>query len=184
MNDEQIVSLFFDRSESALGAVQEKYGGLCLSTARRILPDARDAEECVNDVWMRVWNAIPPERPQHLGAYVARVTRNAAIDRYHYNSADKRSTQLTEAFEELANVLPSRDEGAPEDRQAFSDFVASFLRSLSRENRVFFVRYYWYGESVGEIARDCRVGEGKIKSSLHRTRTKMREAMEKEGIRL
>lgn len=184
MNDSEIVALFFQRNEYAIDRAQEKYGGLCFSTARRILPDARDAEECVSDVWMRIWNAIPPERPRHLGAYIARIARNLALDRFHYNSAEKRSTALTEAFEELEFCLPQTGQLPPEERQAFSDFIAAFLRRLNRESRIFFVRRYWYGESVEEIARAWGVSEGKVKSSLFRTRTRLRTDLEREGVLL
>ena len=184
LQDNQIIALLFARAERALGAVQKKYGALCACTVRRILPDQRDVEECVSDVWLRLWNAIPPERPRHLGAYIARIARNLAIDRFQYNSAEKRNSRLTEAFEELANVLPSAGETGVEDQAAFSEFMALFLSGLRGENRVFFVRYYWYGETIGEISRGLGISEGKIKSSLFRTREKLRAAMEKEGIGL
>ena len=106
MNDEQIVGLYFARAEAALTETEAQYGRLCLSVARRILPDERDAEECASDALLRAWNAIPPERPRSLGAYLARLTRNLALDRYAYNQAEKRSTALTGAFEELEPFLP------------------------------------------------------------------------------
>ena len=101
MGDQQIIQLFFQRCEEAITQTQKKYGALCRSVAQRLLADPRDTEECVSDTYLRVWNAIPPERPRSLRAYLARVTRNLALDRYNYNTAAQRSTALTDAFEEL-----------------------------------------------------------------------------------
>lgn len=184
MDDEQIISLFFQREEAAITNTQEKYEGLCRSVASRILPDLRDVEECVSDVYLRAWNAIPPERPRSLRAYLARITRNLALDRYSYNAAAQRDTELTDAFEELEPFLPAKlgDPEAAIDAQSFRQFLNGFLRALPQEARVFFLRRYWYGESVKDIADSCRVGESKVKTSLFRTRSRLRDAMEKEGI--
>ena len=149
----------------------------------RILPDERDAEECLSDLWVRVWNSIPPERPRALGAFLARIARNLALDRLSYNAAEKRDSALTEAFEELAPCLVGADDtqrGA--EAAEFRAWINAFLRAQTKENRVFFVRRYWYGESVSEIARACDCSEEKVKSSLFRTRNRLREAMRKEDI--
>ena len=184
--DKSIIALFFDRQETALTAVKQRYGQLCLSVARRILPDPRDAEECVNDTCLRAWNTIPPARPQSLSAYLCAITRNLALDRYDYNHAAKRSTALTEACEELETCLPDAgsagDARSMETRQEFSDFLNGFLAKLKPEARIFFVRRYWYGESIREIAQAFAVSEEKVKSSLFRTRRRFAEAVRKEGI--
>ena len=184
MNDEQITELFFQRSELAIAQAQQKYGKLCVSVAKNILPDARDAEECVNDACLRAWNAIPPEHPRSLGAYLARITRNLAIDRYTYNSAAKRSTALTSAFEELEDSLPDLKHEVEDHlaQQEFRYFLNHFLKAQSKENRIFFIRRYWYGESISDISSACGVSEEKVKSSLFRTRNRLRTAMKKEGI--
>ena len=101
MQDEQIITLFFQRSHDAILQVKNKYGMLCQSIARKILSDQRDIEECISDVLLRLWNAIPPERPRSLQAYIARITRNLSLDRYSYNMAGQRSSALTQAYEEL-----------------------------------------------------------------------------------
>jgi len=182
LEDATIIDLFFKRDDTAIRETQAKYGKLCLYTARNILPDERDAEECAGDTLLRLWNAIPPERPRSLGAYIARVTRNLALDRYAYNSAEKRSTALTEAFEELEPMLSGGDvaQRTLEERE-FKRFMGDFLRRQSREARIFFVRRYYYGESVREIAEDTDVTEEKVKSSLFRTRNRLREALKQEG---
>ena len=185
MQDEQIVALFFERSEAAVTQAQIKYKSLCTMIAGRILSDARDAEECVNDAFLRAWNSIPPEKPRSLGAYLGRITRNLAIDRYSYNHAEKRNSDLTEAFEELEACLPaSPDAESTLLQREFREFIDRFLRAQSRTNRIYFIRRYWYGESVREIANDYHVSEEKVKSSLFRTRNRLRHALEKEGIHL
>lgn len=181
LDDEKIVSLFFQREEDAIKYLKEKYGKLCLYIANNVLADGRDAEECVNDACLKVWNAIPPQRPKSLGAFVSTITRNLALDRYGYNNAARRSSALTEAFEELEAVLPSM-EGPGGRNEEFADFLNGFLRELKKEARVFFVRRYWYGESIRDIAEAYCVSEEKVKSSLFRTRKKFAKALKKEGV--
>lgn len=183
MEDHQIIDLFFQRSEAALVAVKEKYSALCLSVARRILPDERDAEECLGDILLKTWNAIPPEHPDSLAAYLSRVTRNTALDRYAYNHAEKRSTALTNAFEELEACLASSfDVEHLAMEKDFQHFLNHFLEKQKKQNRIFFIRRYWYGESIAEIATAFQVSEEKVKSSLFRTRNRLKSALEKEGV--
>ena len=158
---------------------------LCFAAVRHILPDQRDAEECVSDAYLRAWNAIPPEQPTSLGAYLARITRNLALDRYDYQHAEKRSSDLTCAFEELEAVLPTaeRAEDAA-DRLTLQQVLTDVLRAQTREARTYFIRRYWYGESISEIAAACRAGEGAVRVSLFRTRNRLRKALEKGGIAL
>ena len=187
MQDEEIIALFFRRSETAVIEAQNKYKSLCTMIAGRILPDLRDSEECVNDAFLRVWNSIPPEKPHSLGAYLGRITRNLALDRYSYNHADKRNSSLTEAFEELEASLPvssSCDTETVFFKQEFRKVINQFLKSQSAENRTYFIRRYWYGESIKEIADACHISEEKVKSSLFRTRNRLRHSLEKEGISL
>lgn len=184
MEDEQIIQLFFDRDEEAITGAQGKYKRLCTSIAKRILSDERDVDECVSDTWIRVWNSIPPQKPDSLGAYISCITRNLALDRYSYNHAEMRNTALTEAFEELEGVLYKPDDGfiQKEEAKDFSEFINAFLRKQSKDNRIIFVKRYWYGESVKEIADELEIGESKVKTSLFRTRNRLNEAMRKEGI--
>lgn len=183
MGDEQIVAQFFSRSESAIEALQMKYGALSRKIARNILPDERDVEECVQDACLRVWDSVPPEKPESLGAYFARITRNLALDRYAYNRAEKRSTALTVAYEELEPCL-----GEASDleeifvREEFRTILNGFLRQLQKDSRIIFVRRYFYGDSVEQIAQFCGCSEAKVKSSLFRARNKLREVLLKEGV--
>lgn len=183
MEDKQIIDLFFKRSEHAISCVKEKYSALCLSVVRRILPDERDVEECLGDILLKVWNSVPPDSPVSFPAYLSRISRNAALDRYSYNHADKRSTALTDAFEELESSLASSfDVESLAQARDFQQFLNNFLGSLKKENRIYFVRRYWYGESISEIATVFRVSEEKVKSSLFRTRNRLKSALEKEGV--
>ena len=182
MEDQQIIGLLFQRSEWAISALQHKFGGLCRSIVSRILTDSRDVEECISDTYLRVWNSIPPQCPSRLDTYLARIARNLALDRYDYNTASMRNTGLTLAYEELAMCLPSREKES--DGLEFRSFINRFLRSLPATTRAMFIRRYWYGESIGEIAAAFAYSEEKVKSSLFRTRKKLREAMMKEGIYL
>lgn len=182
MEDHQIIRLLFQRSETAITELHLKFGGLCRSVISNILSDRRDVEECTNDTYLRVWNSIPPQRPDRLDSYLARIARNAALDRYDYNSAGMRNTGLTLAYEELALYLPSRSRET--DAVEFRTFLNQFLRNLPKTGRMMFVRRYWYGESVCEIAKAFQCTEEKVKSSLFRTRKKLREAMLREEIYL
>ena len=182
MEDSQIIAFLFQRSEQAIRAIQEKYGGLCRSIVSNILPDFRDVDECISDTYLRVWRSIPPQHPDRLDSYIARVARNAALDRHDYNRANLRNSALTLAYEELEYALPSRDEAV--DAMAFRTFLNQFLRSQKKDARIMFLRRYWYGDSVQQIAAAFGCGEEKVKSSLFRTRNKLRDAMIKEGIYL
>lgn len=139
MEDAQIIDHFFRRDPEAIRAAQEKYEKRCLAAARHILPDARDAEECVSDVWLRLWNAIPPERPRSLAAYITTVTRRLALDKCDYNRAAQRRSDLTVAFEELEGCLPAED-GAVRalEQQEFRRVLNGFLRKLTRQSRTLF----------------------------------------------
>lgn len=186
MGDQEIIQLFFQRCEEAITQTQKKYGALCRSVAQRLLADPRDTEECVSDTYLRAWNAIPPERPRSLRAYLARITRNLALDRYDYNTAAQRSTALTDAFEELEPWIVA-GQGDPDtelDASELRRVLNGFLRRQSAEARVFFLRRYWYGESIREISEECCVSEAKVKTSLFRTRERLRTELEQERIRL
>ena len=182
MEDLHIINLLFQRSETALFALDQKFGGLCRSIISRILSDSRDVEECTSDTYLRVWNSIPPQRPVRLDSYLARIARNVALDRYDYNTASMRNTGLTYAYEELELYLPSRDNET--DAVEFRSFINRFLRGLPQTTRMMFLRRYWYGESIHELAKAFECSEEKVKSTLFRTRKKLRDAMIKEGIYL
>ena len=186
VEDDAILALYWDRVEDAVTFTKEKYGALCRSIARRLLNDERDVDECESDVYVQAWNSIPPERPVCLSAWLARVTRNAALDRSKYNAAACRSSALAQAFEELEPWLPTAvgDPQTALDAEEFRQMLNTFLRTQSLEARRFFLRRYWYGETVREIAQACGVKEEKVKTSLFRTRERLRTELEREVLKL
>ena len=186
MEDEQIIQLFFRRAEIAIEKVQEKYDKFCRYVVSHVLEDDRDIEECVNDAYLRVWNAIPPEHPESLRAYLAKICRNLALDRYSYNSAQKRNIAIESAFEELENFLPTIEGRVDEELQyrEFQMFLNDFLKKQSKEARIYFVRRYFYGESISEISKSCKVHEEKVKATLYRMRKRLHKVMREEDIYL
>lgn len=183
MENERLVELFWARSQDAIEQSVKRYGALCRSVAGNILANAADAEECVNDVWLAAWNSIPPARPQRLGAYLARLTRNIALDKLDYNRAQKRNGELNVALSELEECLSS-PQGVEEALEAGQTAAAidAFLRALPREQRWVFLRRYWYADPVAEIARRGHMTESRVKSMLLRTRKKLKAHLEQEGI--
>ncbi len=185
MTDGELVKLFFDRSERALEALEEKYGGLMRKLARNILRDERDAEECVSDARLALWNSIPPQKPENLMAYAARVTRNLSTKAYHRNTAQKRNSAYDAALDELAEVLP--DENTPEAealKTELAGLINRFLSEQSRENRVLFTRRYWFSDKVPDIAKRLGMTENGVYVRLSRLREKLRRYLEKEGYSL
>ena len=182
MDDQTIVSLFHARSEDAIAAASDKYGGRCRAIARNILADDADAEECVSDALLAAWNAIRPQSPRHLGAYLGRITRNLALNRLKAAGAQRRGGGETPlALEELGDCA-ARSDGDAADRLALAGAIEQFLRSLPPEKRRLFLRRYWYLYSVKDIARATGAGESRVKSQLARLRQALRAHLEKEGF--
>ena len=186
MDDQEIIARFFARDEEGLAAAQERYGDYCAAVARNLLSDQRDQEECLSDTWLRAWNTIPPQRPRSLGAFLAKITRNLAIDCLRSgNTARRGGGQTTLALEELGECVSQA--GSPEgelDRQAAVEALNRFLDGLPPLQREVFLRRYWYLDSVGEIARRFSMSQSKVKTMLFRTRQKLRTYLEQEGIRV
>ena len=183
MEDDAIVELFFARSERALAELEKKYGPLCESIAVHLLGDRRDAEECVNDALLAVWNTVPPQRPDPLSSYVCRIVRNLALGKYRRNTALKRNSAWDAALDELADCFPSADtaESAAEAGEV-AGMVNRWLASLDRDSRVLFVRRYWFADPVKEIAVASHSSEPRVSSRLFRLRGKLRNYLKKEGL--
>ncbi len=184
MNDTEILALFFERNENAITECEKKHGKYCRAIARNILGNEQDAEECVNDVFLKAWNAIPPHRPEKLSAYLGKITRNEAIKIYEKQNAKKRKgDNLALAVEELSECLPSEDitENSA-SRLDFSRTLNDFLAGLPKEARIIFIKRYWYLSSIKEIAKDIGASESKVKMSLSRTREKLKHVLQKEGF--
>lgn len=186
MRDDQIIDLFWTRSQQAIQETAAKYGSFLARISWNILYNCQDAEECVNDSYLRAWNAIPPTRPAAFQAWLAAIVRNLSLDRWKQHQADKRGCGMEQLLGELEDCVPS-PHGLPEaalEGQALADLLNVFLQQLSPENRRIFLQRYWYGEPIAAIASGFGCGQGKIKSSLFRTRKALRTYLEKEEIDL
>ena len=184
MHDENIIQLFFERSEQAIGELDKKYGRVCHSVAYNILNNRQDAEECVNDAYLGTWNAIPPERPNPLLAFVCKIVRNLSLKRYEQNTAAKRNSRYDVAMEELEGCLASSVTVEEEiEARELTEIIQSFLDSLTKENRVIFLRRYWFSDSYADIARQVGISEKNVSVRLTRLRKDLRKyLMEREVL--
>lgn len=186
MEDTQIVELYFQRNEEALTLSAEKYGGFCLSIARRILSNRQDSEECVNDTWLDAWNAIPPAKPLSLSAFFGRITRNLAVDKLRRSNAAKRgSGEYTAALSELDECIPAPDNIERNLEAArISGVINRWLGNLTREKAAVFILRYFYLKPVAEIAENMDISVSKAATILHRERIDLRKQLEKEDIQI
>lgn len=180
MEDIRILELFRARDERAIEEVSKKYGKLCRSVAFGILCDDADSEECENDVYLGLWNSIPPASPECLSAYIVRITRNLSLKRLRDRNAKKRGGgEVPLALDELAECIPSEDEVRDDSLSAILD---GFLSSLGEDSRRVFVCRYFYFDSIAEISARFGYSESKVKSMLMRTRSKLYCCLRKENI--
>ena len=184
VNDAEMIRLYQQRDEQALTETKKRYEALCMTVAYNILGNREDAEECVNDALMRLWQAIPPAEPVSLGAYLLTAVRNAARDRLTYQKAQRRgSGLLAESIEELSDCLPSADHP---DRMiesiALRDALNRFLSALKPTPRMIFLRRYWLCLSVKEVAAETGCSVSRVNMSLLRTRKKLKDFLEKEEL--
>ena len=182
MEDAQIIDHFFRRDPEALRAAQEKYEKRCLAAARHILPDARDAEECVSDTYARAWNAMPPERPGRLRAWLAGITRNLSIDRWRRERTHGRGSTVTVLLSELEECVSS-PRGLEEitDARELGRVLNGWLGSLPRQDCADFMRRYWGGESVADIAASRGVSANALSQKFARMRKSLRSYLEEKG---
>ena len=180
MDDSKIIDLFWQRSEQAIDVAAGKYGLMCYRIAWNLLRSEQDAQECVNDTWYSLWQAIPPQRPDPLAAFVAKITRNLAMKRLTYYKAAKRKA-LTVPFEELDACIPSgmTPEKALEGKE-LSRAIDAFLDTLNPEDRNMFLRRYWFFDSIAQIAAGFGVSQSKVKTKLYRMRNALKEYLMKE----
>jgi RNA polymerase sigma-70 factor (ECF subfamily) len=182
LDDNEIIDLFYARSEQAIIALSEKYGAVCRKVAKNILNNAQDAEECVNDAYLGAWNTIPPQQPNPLLTYLCRIVRNLSVMRYHANTAVKRNSIYDTALDELESCLASPITVEMElSAKELSNLIDQFLDTLDQKNRVMFVRRYWYSDSVSDIAARLGMRPNHVSVRLSRTREKLRGYLRKEG---
>jgi len=186
MEDSAIVQLYWDRDEGAISATAEKYGAYCARVAKNILTGGRDVEECVNDTWLQAWNAMPPHRPLALAPFLGKLTRNLSFNRWKRDRAAMRGGgELPLVLDELAECVSGRDSVEGEvDRGELTAAIDAFLGDLPREQRVLFLRRYWYAEGIARIAFREGKSEAAVTKSLSRTRQKLRTYLTERGFTL
>ena len=183
MEDAQIIQLYLDRNEDAISHTKDKYGSLCYKISFNILCNNEDCDECVNDTYLAVWNSIPPHIPNILYAYLAKITRRLSISRLRVNTAKKRSVDTTIPFDELDGCLSAKGEVYEAvEVEELKDIVERFLKAQSDNNRNIFICRYFFCDSIGEIAEKFHFSQSKVKTTLFRTRKKLKEYLVKEGI--
>lgn len=186
MQDEQIVELYLARDERAIAETDTKYGAYCQQVADHILSDPLDAEEAVNDTWLRAWNTIPPKQPGVLRLYLAKITRNLSFSRYRARAAEKRGGgEMALALDELAGCVGTGEEiGAELDRAELTASIQRLLEKVSPRDRNIFIRRYFFVDSTAEIAQRYGLKESNVLMILTRVRKKLREHLIKEGYYL
>lgn len=186
MEDSQIIQLYWQRDEEAIPATSQKYSEYCFSIARGIVGSREDAEECVNDTWLRVWNAIPPQRPQILRVFLGRIARNLSLNRYRKNTALRRGGAGADAIlDELAECVSGRDDPQTElELRELTAELGRFVRELAPVRRDIFLRRYWYADSIPDIAVRFGRTENNIYVILSRTRAELKQHMQERGYEL
>ena len=185
LTDAELLGLFRQRDQAALSGTQQKYGRLCRSIAHNIRDSSEDAEECMNDTLLKLWESIPPEQPRSLAAYISVIVRNLACNRRTAGHRQKRGGgEFSVALSEIENTLAAPDQIEKVlDTMAIGDALDRFLNDLPQETRVMFILRYWSDLTISEIASRCGVGQSKVKMTLLRTRNALKAYLEKEGLR-
>lgn len=183
MDDNEIVELFFGRSDKAISETEKKYGAYCSRIAYNILSNLQDTEECVNDTWLGAWNSIPPHRPQTLKTFLGKITRRLSLMKLRSQSRLKRGKGSVDvALEELSDCIPARGsvDTAFEEKE-LAAAINVFLSSLRETERDVFVCRYWYFAPIATISKSFGFSDSNVKSMLFRTRNKLRTYLQEEG---
>lgn len=182
MEDIHIIDLYWQRNPDAIGESNRKYGSLLGSIAYNILSSREDSEECVNDTYVKAWDSIPPQKPDSLAAYLGRIVRNLSINRWHSNRTQKRSGAGL-LLSELSDCVPSPHNVEREtDFSLVKDTVIAWLLTLPQDDRVLFLRRYWFGDSLHALALECSITPNQLAGRMYRLRQKLKTALEKEEI--
>ena len=183
MEDTQIINLYWQRDERAIGETDTKYGSFCHTLAMNILHSFQDSEECVSDAYGRCWDTMPPQRPGSLRAYLGAILRNLSISRYRAAHAQKRFGGVEVLLSELADCVPSPDNVQRSvEAEELGELIVRWLRKLEREDRALFVRRYWNGDGVKELAGELGVRPNALTKRLLRLREALRRELEREGV--
>ena len=185
MEDERIIELFNARDEAAIHKAQVKYGAYCSAIAINLLGVREDAEECVADAWHAAWNSIPPERPRSLRAFLGRITRNISISRWRREHAQKRFDGMDVLLSELDECVPGPFDVERElESRALTELIERWLSTLDARERALFVRRYWYGEGITELAKESRCTAKQLTQRMLRLRRKLKAYLEAEGAEI
>ena len=184
MDDDMILDLYWARSESAINETAKKYGRYCSAIANNILRNNEDAEECVNDTYLKTWDTVPPQRPAIFRAFLGKIARNLSLNEYKKQKTKKRGgDEVALMYNELEDCVPSGNNVETEfESSLIIEAINSFLLSLENESRIVFVRRYWYADPIGAIAARFLMSESKVKSMLFRTRNTLKKHLENEGV--
>ena len=182
MEDSKIIELLFARNEDGIKHMDDTYGRRLFVLADNIVKNDQDAEESVSDTYMKAWDTIPPKKPMHLFAYLAKICRNFALKKLDWKAAAKRNAEVVSLTNEMETCIPDESRDREVEAKELGRILDTFLRTLSDENQMVFLRRYWYLDTVAEIAHRYGMSESKVKTQLHRTRAKLHAFLEKEGI--
>jgi len=184
LDDKKIIQLYWDRDERAISETDSKYGAFCSSIAENILDNKEDSKECVNDTYLKTWNALPPQWPKVFPAFIGRIVRNLAINRYNSErTAGRGGGQTAVALEELEECISDRSAEISVEESELSEAIDSFLGTLSRKNRQIFVLRYWYTESVSYISEVMNMTENSVSVALNRMRKKLLNYLSERGFK-
>lgn len=184
MEDSKILDLFFARNEDAIRHTDDTYGRRLFMLADNIVKDHQDAEESVSDTYLKAWDTIPPKRPTHFFAYLAKFCRHFALGKLDWKNAAKRNAEVVSLTDEMELCIPDKNRDAQLEAKELGRILDSFLRTLTPENRMVFMRRYWYVDTIAEIAVRYGISESAVNMRLSRTRAKLCTYLEKEGIRV
>ena len=183
MEDNQIIELYFRRDEAALAETANKYGTFCLRIAMNVVSVREDAEECVNDTYHTAWNQIPPTKPDSFKAFLGRIVRNFAISKYRALHAKKRFNGLEVMLSELNDCIPSAVSVEQEiEAKELTEYINNWLECQKAEDRALFVKRYWYGEEVRELAKQCGISAVQMTQKMLRLRRKLKVFLEEKGV--
>ena len=180
MNDQEIIELYFARDELAIAETDRQYGKACMQVSMNILSSRPDAEECVNDTYLKTWHSIPPTRPASLCAFVCRIARNLSLNRLRDLRREKRNREQTLSLEELEVCVPD----SMEDGEALAELFNGFLEGITEDDRVLFVGRYWYNYTVEELAASMKLSPKTVYARLQRTRESLRAYLGERGYRV
>lgn len=184
MEDVQIVSLYWNRDQSAISESNIKYGQMLKRISLSVVQNQEDSDECVNDTYLKVWDTIPPQKPNSLAAYLGRITRNISINRWYENHTQKRGGANV-LITELSDCIPSPYSVEKEiEASELSAVITKWLYSIAQDDRVLFLRRYWFGESLNSLAEECATTPNRLAGRMYRLRKKLKLTLEKEGIYL